>query len=101
MQARDPKHSKETGAIKKVTVLLFPLDVGGTLPVKFGALTLLLVGNILPKHLPCTLFKLLDAIQIGTIMVTLKEPQNFEVLAVLPSCAETVERCVDIQWECI
>ena len=74
MHARDPKHSKETA---EVTVL-FPL-VGSARPVKFGALTLLLEGNILTEHLSYALFKLPDAIQIGTIMVTRQEPPTFEV----------------------
>ena len=77
MHARDPKHSKETGVTKKVTVL-FPL-VGSARPVKFGALTPLPVGNILTEHPSYALFKLPDAIQIGTIMVTRQEPPTFEV----------------------
>ena len=78
MHTRDPKHPKETGVTKKETVPLFPL-VGSVCPVKFRALTLLLIGNILKEHPSYALFKLPDATQIGTIMVTRQEPPTFKM----------------------
>ena len=77
MHVENPKQSKKTTVIKKVIVLPFVRD---THPIRFGALTLLVVGGIL-KHLPehlYTLFKPLDPVQIGTIIPTPKELQNLK-----------------------